>query len=80
VATQSWVGEMSAFFKSMNSKQMVTVGDEGFATFINNQDDSDLVNSNPGSWADFTGVGAAVLCCAVPRCALDTLTGFLERL
>jgi endo-1,4-beta-mannosidase len=56
VSSQSWVGEMSAFFKSINPNQMLTVGDEGFATFINNQDDTELQNSNPGTWADFTGL------------------------
>jgi hypothetical protein len=52
---QAWVKEMAAFVKSIAPKQMVGVGDEGFATFINDADSQTLVDSNPGSWSAITG-------------------------
>lgn len=45
---QAWVKEMAAFVKSIAPKQMVGIGDEGFATFINDADSQSLVDSNPG--------------------------------
>lgn len=40
---------MAAFVKTIAPKQMIGVGDEGFATFINNADSQTLVDSNPGA-------------------------------
>lgn len=45
---QAWVKEMAGFVKSIAPKQLVGVGDEGFASFINDADNSDLVSTNPG--------------------------------
>ena len=39
---------MAAFAKKIAPKQLLGVGDEGFATNLNNQDSSALVASNPG--------------------------------
>ena len=39
---------MAAFVKSIAPMQLLGVGDEGFATSLNNQDSASLVASNPG--------------------------------
>lgn len=54
-AVQAWVAEMAAFVKKLAPKQLLGVGDEGFATFLDNADSSDLVKTNPGSWSAITG-------------------------
>ena len=46
---QTWIAEMAAFVKSIAPMQLLGVGDEGFATNLNNQDSDALVASNPGS-------------------------------
>jgi hypothetical protein len=45
---QAWVKEMAGFVKSIAPNQLIGLGDEGFATFLNDADSSSLVNSNPG--------------------------------
>jgi hypothetical protein len=45
---QTWIAEMAAFVKSIAPMQLLGVGDEGFATSLNNQDSAALVASNPG--------------------------------
>lgn len=40
---------MAAFVKTIAPNQLLGLGDEGFATFINNADSSTLVDSNPGA-------------------------------
>mmetsp|Transcript_8368 Transcript_8368/g.25080 ORF Transcript_8368/g.25080 Transcript_8368/m.25080 type:complete len:630 (-) Transcript_8368:2224-4113(-) len=52
---QAWVKEMAGFVKSIAPKQLVGVGDEGFASFLNDADNADLVGTNPGSWSAITG-------------------------
>lgn len=46
---QAWVKEMAAFAKQLAPKQILGVGDEGFATSLNSQDSAELVSSNPGN-------------------------------
>ena len=40
---------MAAFVKSIAPMQLLGLGDEGFATSLNNQDPSTLVAANPGA-------------------------------
>ena len=40
---------MAAFVKSIAPLQILGVGDEGFATSLNDQDSSTLVAANPGA-------------------------------
>ena len=40
---------MTGFVKSIAPKQMVGVGDEGFATFINGADPESIIKTNPGA-------------------------------
>lgn len=47
-AVQAWVAEMAAFVKTVAPKQLLGVGDEGFATFLDDADSSDLLKTNPG--------------------------------
>lgn len=48
---QAWVKEMAGFVKSIAPNQLIGLGDEGFATFLNDADSSTLVDSNPGTAA-----------------------------
>ena len=45
---QAWVTEMAAFVKSIAPNQLLGVGDEAFATFLNDADSTSLVGTNPG--------------------------------
>ena len=46
---QTWIAEMAAFVKSIAPMQLLGLGDEGFATSLNDQDPSTLVAANPGA-------------------------------
>lgn len=64
---QAWVKEMAGFVKSIAPNQLLGLGDEGFATFLNNADSATLVDSNPGAASVRAGIWSLLWWPTLPR-------------